>query len=88
MKVGNLVRMARVQPQYFGGVIFYTWEEDGEIMPEVVGTFSNNSVGIVIDIIPVWNSDKWRKNYSSRGVKVLVDGLSGWISADDVEIIS
>lgn len=89
MKCGDLVRMRRFQPEYYGGDLFATWTFARNELPVCIGFFPIDSIGLVISI----SSGLGRRRshvasrFNNKGAHVFVNGMSGWINIDDIELV-
>lgn len=87
MKPGDLVRTRVIQPNYFGGDIFESWESHEGELPYMIGRFPNNTVGLVLEVIDGMDPTLRTRFYHGMGVKVSVGDLIGWVNGDDLEIV-
>lgn len=87
MKPGDLVRARVIHPHYFGGDIFASWESHEGELPHMIGRFSNDAIGLVLEVIDGKDPAARSRFYHGMGVKVSVGDLVGWVNGDDLDVV-
>jgi len=87
-RTGMLVRIHSKQHFHRSVDVFESWEYHESILPHHVGMFTNDNVGIVLDVLDSHDLNDRSRYYSAPGVKVVFGDTVGWMNGNELEIVN